>query len=50
MAVQILDGFIPPLRKVMARFLALLGSIKVVLLGAFWTTFFLIVDTSVGLP
>lgn len=49
MAVQIPDGFIFPLRKVMARFLALLESIKDVLLGAFWATFF-ILDMSAELP
>lgn len=50
MAVQIADGFIPPLRKVMARFFALLGSIKEILLGVFWATFFLTEDKSAGGP
>lgn len=49
MALQIADGFMPPLRKVMARFLALLVSIRDVLLGAFWDTFF-ILGKSAGLP
>lgn len=50
MAVQILAGFIPPLRRVIARFLALLASIKDVLVGALWAVFFLILDRSAGFP
>lgn len=50
MAVQILAGLIPPLRRVMARFLALLPSIKDVLVGAFEAIFFLTLDRSAGLP
>src|SRR4029434_1623940 len=36
MAVQMLDAVMPPLRSVMARFLARLGSMRVTLLGARW--------------
>lgn len=50
MAVQIAGGLIPPLRRVIARFLALFGSIKDVLLGAFWAIFFLIFERSAEPP
>lgn len=49
MAVQMLDGLIPPLRKVIAKFLALLLSIRDVLLGAFLDGLFSLVR-SVGFP
>lgn len=49
MAVQMLDGLIPAFRKVMAKFLALLLSNRVVLVGAFLDGLFSLVR-SVGLP
>lgn len=49
MAVQMVDGLNPAFRKVMAKFLALLASIRDVLLGAFLDGLLSLV-TSVGLP
>lgn len=49
MAVQMLDGLIPALRKVIAKFLALLLSNRDVLLGAFLDGLFSLVR-SVGFP
>lgn len=49
-AVQMSVGLLPPLRSVMARFLALLPSIRLTLLGAFWATLTLRVDRAAGGP
>ncbi|KAG7262038.1 hypothetical protein CRUP_027900 [Coryphaenoides rupestris] len=48
MAVQILSGFMPALRRVMARFLALLESMSETLAGAFWDTLAFRVVRSAG--
>lgn len=42
------DAAIPSLRRVIARFLALLGSIRDTLLGVLWASFILRVPRSTG--
>ena len=48
MAVQMRAGVVPALRRVMARFLARLGSMRDTLLGDLWTTLTLSVPRSTG--
>ncbi len=50
MAVQMSLGLMPPLRRVMARFLDLFASIRDTLLGAFSATLTLSLERSVGGP